>query len=91
MSYRFSILIITLSLIFPLGVYAEHIADSDHAGHQVQLPLNQESAAELIRSETGEKVLSVVKDKSFFRVKTISDQGRVKIYRVSASTGKIVE
>ena len=97
MSYRPHILIIFFSLLLPFGTYADHVSElnANHAEHQFVLPLTQESAAEFIRSKTGGKVLSVdrdaVPDETFFRVKVISEQGRVKIYRVDSSTGKIVE
>jgi len=98
MLHHLRLLIICLLSLVPLAIHAEHVSGNSHADHSaghLQLPLTQESAAELIRSETGDKVLSVdsekVENETFFRVKVISKQGRVKVYRVASSTGEIVD
>ena len=93
MLHHIRLLIICLATLLPVAVHAEHVTENSNDNH-LHLPLTQESAAELIRSETGGKVLSVdsenVENETFFRVKVISKQGRVKVYRVVSSTGKIV-
>ncbi len=58
------------------------------------LPLTEKSAAQLIADQSGHKVLSTSVDKAdatLFRVKTLSDQGHVKTYRVDSITGQILK
>ncbi len=57
-------------------------------------PLTQQSAAQLIAEQFGDKVLSTSVDKdkaSLFRVKTLAEDGRVKIYYVDSITGQILK
>lgn len=58
----------------------------------VALPLTKDSAAKLIQQQTNGKILSVDKNqrnnKTVFRVKVLHDQGKVKMYRLDAKTGR---
>ena len=54
--------------------------------------LTQEMAAELITEYSGNKVISTSIDKNnaaIYRIKTLSNKGHVKVYRVDSISGKI--
>lgn len=89
--FRYLFTIIILSL--PYSLFANHLADDIEPGdgiNEIQLPLNKESAAELIRMETKGKILSVDeaphKGKIIFKIKVLHDDGKIKIYRLDPLT-----
>ncbi|MFW5426568.1 MAG: PepSY domain-containing protein [Methylophagaceae bacterium] len=57
----------------------------------IQLPLTKQTAAEIIQLESSGKILSVDKDeadkKVIFLIKVLHDDGKIKIYKLDASTG----
>jgi uncharacterized membrane protein YkoI len=59
------------------------------------LPLTKETAATQVQTESGGKVLSVDKktegEQKLFRVKVLHDDGKIKIYKLDAATGKKVK
>jgi uncharacterized membrane protein YkoI len=61
------------------------------AEDNIQLPLTKQSAAEIIQLEYKGKILSVDKGeankKIIFLIKVLHDDGKVKIYKLDASTG----
>ena len=88
--YFFTLLFLMLSL----SVFAAHLPDDIEPGdgvNEIQLPLTKASAAELIRTESKGKILSVdkkdIKGKSIFRVKVLHNNGKIKIYQLDPLTG----
>ncbi|NOQ82305.1 MAG: hypothetical protein GQ548_07260 [Methylophaga sp.] len=80
--------------MLPLSVSAAHLADDIEPGdgvNEIQLPLTRASAAELIRTESHGKVLSVdkkkVRGKIIFRVKVLHNNGKIKMYHLDPLTG----
>ena len=56
------------------------------------LPLSQTAAAEMVADETGNKVISShvdQHDNAILRVKTLTNKGHIKVYRIDVNTGKI--
>ncbi len=81
-------------LLTSLSVHAVQLPDDIEPGdgiNEIQLPLTKQSAAELIRVESGGKVLSVdrgkLKGKKIFKVKVLHDNGKIKFYRLDPQTG----
>lgn len=80
----------TLRLVMIIAsLYIGVLSAAEHA-----LPLTEKAAAQLIANESGDKVLSTSVDKNDetqFRVKTLSEQGHIKTYRVDSVTGQILD
>lgn len=51
---------------------------------------NADAAAAVVADATGGRVLSVRRKGEVYRVKVLTDGGRVRVYRVDARTGRIV-
>jgi len=88
--YLFTLFIFTLSVT----VFAAHFPDDIEPGdavNDIQLPLTNKSAAELVRVESKGKILSVDKKstngKVVFQVKVLHDDGKIKVYRLDPNTG----
>lgn len=62
--------------------------------NEISLPLTKQSAAELAKIETDGKVLSVDRvekgDKVIFKVKVLHKNGKVKMHRFNAKTGRAI-
>ena len=84
-----------LSLLIPATVVlSAHLPDDIEPGNsvnEIQLPLTKESAAELIRVESGGKTLSVsskkYKEEIIFHIKVLHDDGTIRVYRLNPKTG----
>ncbi len=90
---RQQLLLLSLLLVAQSAL-ATHLPDDVEPGdsvNEIQLPLTQESAAELIRIETHGKVLSVAesheKKLKIFKIKVLHKNGLIKHYRLNANTG----
>lgn len=88
----------TLTTLFSLTlstvVLSAHLPDDIEPGNsvnEIQLPLTKESAAELIRVESGGKTLSVTSkkynDEIIFHIKVLHDNGTIRVYRLNPKTG----
>ena len=79
-------LFFTLFMLLSTSAFAAQPLDGD-----VQLPLTKQSAAEIIQVESKGKILSVEKDDSdkevIFLIKVLHDDGKIKVYKLEASTG----
>jgi uncharacterized membrane protein YkoI len=79
-------LFFTLFILLGTSAYAAQSPDGE-----VQLPLTKQSAAEIIQHKSKGKILSVDKDevgkKNIFLIKVIHDDGKIKVYKLDASTG----
>ena len=82
--------LLTLSTV----VLSAHLPDDIEPGNsvnEIQLPLTKESAAELIRVESGGKTLSVTSkkynEKIIFHIKVLHDDGTIRVYRLNPKTG----
>ncbi len=57
--------------------------------------LSADEAAALVRAKSGGRILGVRRDKNarglVYRVKVLLDGGRVRVYRVDASSGQILQ
>lgn len=77
--------IIIAILFLSSPVFSAHLSDD------IKLPLTQETAAQLVKSESKGKILSietrVINDKNIFRIKVIHDSGRMKVYLIDPKTG----
>lgn len=80
-----------LRLFFTLLILSNMSISSAWAEDTIQLPLTKQTAAEIIQLESSGKILSVDKDeadkKVIFLIKVLHDDGKIKIYKLDASTG----
>ncbi len=64
---------------------------SAHVEAEMKLPLTKESAAQLVKSESKGKILTIetknINNKDIFRIKVLHDSGRMKIYLIDPETG----
>jgi len=82
-----------LLLSFMVPAYSARLADDIEPGdgvNEIQLPLTKESAAELIRVESGGKILAVDehkhKNKIIFKIKVLHSNGKVKYHYIDPMT-----
>jgi len=92
--YKLRYLFTTLLLMLSFSVFSAHLADDIEPGdsvNEIQLPLTESSAAELIRIESKGKILSVdkkdVEEKTIFRIKVLHNNGKIKMYQLDRATG----
>lgn len=85
---------LVLLLMIPLSSFADHLPPEAEVGssiNDIDLPLTQQTAAELAQVETGGRVLSVDQEQyqnhTIFRVKVLHQDGKVKTYRLDRDTG----
>lgn len=90
--FRYLFLIFCL---FSMPTMAESASESGVSAdyvNNIALPLTKETAAELAKTETGGRVLSVHKETQekidLFRIKVLHDNGTVRTYRIERDTGK---
>lgn len=88
-------ILMLLVMLAPLPTLAKHLPDDAEPGtsvNEIQLPLTENTAAELAHIETGGQILSVHEERYFehnvFRVKVLHNDGKVKTYRIELETGK---
>lgn len=84
-----------ISCLFSMPTMAETAPESGVSAdyvNNIALPLTKETAAELAKTETGGRVLSVQEETQeeieLFRVKVLHDNGTVRTYRIERVTGK---
>lgn len=75
-------LILALILVFTAPVYA-----SPEVGNTV---INKQQAVSIAQQVFPGRVLAVKRKDSVYRVKTLSDDGEVRIILVDATTGKVI-
>ncbi len=80
-----------LRLFFTLLILSTMSISSAWAEDTIELPLTKQSAADIIQAKSKGKILSVDKDKTskniIFLIKVLHKDGKVKIYKLDASTG----
>lgn len=96
LKYR-HLLLLTATFFSPI-IMADVVPYEQEPGNsinEIELPLTRGTAAELVKIETGGKILSVEeelhKNNVIYRVKVLHNNGKVKSHRIDRDTGHNIE